>query len=83
MTKRKKIDTRPQDKKPDGAIYKDEMYDQHQRDIKRLEQAKKKCNKKIVKLCDQFNTYIGGGTEETRERLKWRLEPKYYIVDKS
>ena len=83
MTKRKKIDTRPQDKKPDGAIYKDEMYDQHQRDIKRLEQAKKKCNKKITKLCDQFNTYIGGGTEETRGLLRQRLEPNIYITSKS
>jgi hypothetical protein len=76
----KKIDKRPEDKRPKGAIYRFEKWEEHQANIKRLEQAKKKCKKKLVKLCDSFNTWVSGGNKQTREQLKEKLEPTNFIT---
>ena len=46
-----------------GAVYRSEMREQRNRDLKRLEEAKKKCTKKLIKVCNQPATWVNEGAK--------------------
>ena len=57
-----------------GAVTRSEKQTQRNKEIATLEKAKRKCNKKQHFVSKVFNTYVSGGTKQSRERIRVMLE---------